>query len=181
VPFEKIVDFSVIKKLGGEAKYAEQKNEYEIRFTPMSSDAINVESAVLTKTVVINFFPNSFDPFYEVPAKSGGGKVLYDPNAKYTIEEIAKLAGQFGAARIQIEGHTDGSMRAHGADQDLVRELSLNRANAVKEALVRNYDLDQNQFVVAGFGWDSPADPKDPENHAKNRRVEVKVIPAEAQ
>jgi NitT/TauT family transport system substrate-binding protein len=181
VPFEKIVDFSVIKKLGGEAKYAEQKNEYEIRFTPMSSDAINVESAVLTKTVVINFFPNSFDPFYEVPAKSGGGKVLYDPNAKYTIEEIAKLAGQFGAARIQIEGHTDGSMRAHGADQDLVRDLSLNRANAVKEALVRNYDLDQNQFVVAGFGWDKPADPKDPENHAKNRRVEVKVIPAEAQ
>ena len=181
VPFEKIVDFSVIKKLGSEAKYAEQKNEYEIRFTPMSSDAINVESAVLTKTVVINFFPNSFDPYYEVPAKSGGGNVLYDPNAKYTIEEIAKLAGQFGAARIQIEGHTDGSMRAHGADQNLVRELSLNRANAVKEALVKNFDLQPNQFVVAGFGWDQPADPKDPDNHAKNRRVEVKVIPAEAQ
>jgi len=181
VPFEKLVDFTVLQTLGKDAKYKDQKNEYEIRFTPTSSDAINVESAVLTKTVVINFFPNSFDPFYEVPAKSGSGNVLYDPNAKYTIEEIAKLAGQFGAARIQIEGHTDGSMRAHGADQNLVRELSLNRANAVKEALVKNYDLQPNQFVVAGFGWDQPADPKDPENHAKNRRVEVRVIPAEAQ
>jgi len=181
VPFEKIVDFSMIKKLGGDPKYAEQKNEYEIRFTPVSSDAINVESAVLTKTVVINFFPNSFDAFYQVPAESGGGMRAYDLNAEHTIEEIAKLAGQFGAARIQIEGHTDGSMKTHGADERLVRELSLNRANSVKEALVKKYNLQPNQFVVAGFGWDKPADPNDPENHAKNRRVEVKVIPAEAQ
>jgi hypothetical protein len=181
VPFEKIVDFSVIKKLGSEPKYADQKNEYEIKFTPAAAGGINVESAVLTKTVTINFFPNSFDPFYEVDAQSGGGKVAYDLNAAHTIEEIAKLAGQFGAARIQIEGHTDGSMKAHGADERLVRELSLNRANSVKEALVKKYNLQPNQFVVAGFGWDKPADPNDLENHAKNRRVEVKVVPAEAQ
>jgi NitT/TauT family transport system substrate-binding protein len=181
VPFDKIVDFSVLRKLGAEPKYAEQKNEYQIKFTPVSSDAINVESAVLTKTVVINFFPNSFDPFVQVDAQAGGGKVPYDPNAKHTVEEIAKLAGQFGAARIQIEGHADSSMRAHGADPGLVRELSLNRANAVKEALARDFNLDPNQFVVAGFGWDKPADPADPNNQAKNRRVEVKVIPAEAQ
>lgn len=175
VPFDKIVDFSVIQKLGKEAKYAEQKNEYEIRFTPVASDAINVESAVLTKTVVINFFPNSYDVFYQHEGKA------YDPNAQYTIDEIAKLAGQFGAARIHISGHADSSMRAYGADERLVRELSLNRANSVKEQLVKKYSLDQNQFVVAGYGWDKPADPKDPDNHAKNRRVEVKVIPAEAQ
>jgi hypothetical protein len=30
------------------------------------------------------------------------------------------------------------------------------------------------------MGWDRPADAADPENHAKNRRVEVKVYPAEA-
>jgi flagellar motor protein MotB len=41
--------------------------------------------------------------------------------------------------------------------------------------------MNPNQFVVAGYGWDKPADPKDPDNHAKNRRVEVKVVPAEAQ
>ena len=181
VPFEKLVDFSVLRALGKEEKYSNQKNEYEIRFTPTSAEAINVESAVLTKTVVISFFPNSFDPNYQVPAKSGSGQVPYDPNAKYTIEEIAKLAGQFGAARIQIEGHADGSMRGHGADQDMVRALSLNRANAVKEGLVKSFDLQPNQFVVAGFGWDKPADPQDPQNHAKNRRVEVRVIPAEAQ
>ena len=97
-----------------------------------------------------------------------------------TIEEIAKLSGQFGAARIHISGHTDSSMKGV-ADESLVRELSTRRANSVKEALVNRFKMNPNQFVVAGYGWDKPADQKDPDNHAKNRRVEVKVVPAEAQ
>ena len=32
----------------------------------------------------------------------------------------------------------------------------------------------------AGMGWDRVADASDPNNHAKNRRVEIKVYPAEA-
>ena len=62
----------------------------------------------------------------------------------------------------------------------LVKELSQNRAGAVKEALVNKYHLDPNQFNVEGMGWDRPADPADSMNHAKNRRVEIKVYPAEA-
>jgi ABC-type nitrate/sulfonate/bicarbonate transport system permease component len=57
------------------------------------------------------------------------------------LEEIAKLAGQFGTARIVIEGHTDNSMKGK-IGPALVKELSLNRANAVKEALVNKYPLD---------------------------------------
>ncbi len=180
LPFDKIMDFSVIKKLGGEPKYAESKNEYEFKFTPAASNEVNVESSVLTKTVTINFFPNSYDLYKKVPAKGGSGEMFYDGNVEYTIEEIAKLSGSFGAARIVIEGHTDGSMKG-SADEGLVKELSTRRANAVKEALVNKFKLQPNQFTVNGMGWDRPADPKDPENHAKNRRVEVKVVPAEAQ
>ncbi|MCA9674308.1 MAG: OmpA family protein [Kofleriaceae bacterium] len=185
VPFDKIMDFSVIKKLGSEAKYADQKNEYDYKFTPVAADAIqqSVESEILTKTVVISFFPNSFDLYKKVKKPVGDGKEVdapYDPNVDFTIEEIAKLAAQYGAARIVIEGHTDASMRGI-ADERLVKDLSLNRANAVKEALVKKFNLDPNQFSVAGWGWDRPADPSDPNNHAKNRRVEVKVYPAEAQ
>ena len=77
---------------------------------------------------------------------------LYDPNVNNVLEEIAKLAGQFGAARIIIEGHTDSSMKGQ-VPAALVKELSLNRANAVKEALVQKYtDLDPNQFNVDGHG-----------------------------
>jgi NitT/TauT family transport system substrate-binding protein len=180
IAFDQLVDFSVIKKLGSDPKFAEQKNEYEFKFTPTTALEVNVESAVLTKTVTINFFPNSYDLSLKVPAKNGSGEVPYDPKVDDTIEEIAKLAGQFGAARIQISGHTDASMRGV-ADDSLVRELSTRRANSVKEALVNKFKMNPNQFVVAGFGWDKPADPQDPDNHAKNRRVEIKVVPAEAQ
>src|SRR5437762_7788154 len=61
VPFDQIMDFSVIKKLGSEPKFADQKNEYEFKFTPTTGLDVNVESAVLTKTVTINFYPNSYD------------------------------------------------------------------------------------------------------------------------
>ena len=66
------------------------------------------------------------------------------------------------------------------APASLVEELSEDRANAVKAALAKKFDLDQNQFNTNGAGWNRPADADDPTNHAKNRRVEVKIFPAEA-
>jgi outer membrane protein OmpA-like peptidoglycan-associated protein len=105
---------------------------------------------------------------------------LYDPNVGNVLEEVAKLAGTFGLARIIIAGHTDSSMKGRVPD-DLVKELSRNRANAVKQALAKKFDLDPNQFNVDGVGWDEPADSADPGNQAKNRRVEVKVYAAEAE
>ncbi|MBS1122709.1 MAG: tauA [Deltaproteobacteria bacterium] len=181
VEFDKIMDFSVIKKLGSEPKYADSRNTYEFNFTPKSAKDINVESAISTKSVKVNFFPNSFDVFKKVAPPGGGPEVYYDGNIDYTIEEIAKTAGQYGAARIVISGHTDSSMKGT-ADPQLVKELSEHRANAVKQALLKKFPkLDPNQLVSTGYGWEKPADPTDPDNHAKNRRVEVRVVPAEAQ
>jgi outer membrane protein OmpA-like peptidoglycan-associated protein len=178
------MDFSVVKKLEGEPRYASQKNEYLVQFAPTSAAKLQGESEeILTKTVVIHFYPNSWDLKKKVTNTVDGKETeeLYDPNVDFVIEEIGKLAGQYGAARIVIEGHTDASMKGSVPDA-LVRELSLNRANAVKEALTRKFTtLSPNQFVAAGYGWDRPADQGDPMNHAKNRRVEVKVYPAEAQ
>ena len=69
----------------------------------------------------------------------------------------------------------------NNAPKSAVQELSLNRANAVKEAMVRKFPtLQPNQFSTTGLGWDRPADSTDPDNNAKNRRVEIKVYPAEA-
>ncbi len=179
--FDQIMDFSVIKKLGSDAKYAKQQNTYQFNFTPKNIKDVNVESSIAKNAVTINFFPNSFDIWKKVPAASGGGDVYYDGNIEYTIEQIAQTAGQFGMARIVIEGHTDSSMKGT-ADPSLVKQLSENRAKAVKEGLLKKFPkLDPNQITTVGYGWDRPADPSDPNNHAKNRRVEVKIVPAEAQ
>src|SRR5712672_2104901 len=182
-PFDQVMDFSVIQKLGAEAKYASQKNEYDVNFAPASAGTIAGEKdEILTKTVVIHFFPNSWDLAKKITRNVDGKEKEeeYDPNVGFIVEEVGKLAGQYGAARIVVEGHSDGSMKGQ-IPKSLVQELSRNRAKWGKEARVRKFtSLQPNQFSTAGIGWDKPADPSDPDNSAKNRRVEVKVYPAEA-
>jgi NitT/TauT family transport system substrate-binding protein len=181
--FDQVMDFSVLQKLGKEAKYSSQKNEYDVQFAPTTAAVIQGEAnEILTKTVVIHFFPNSWDLSKQVTETEDGKSVakLYDPNAQFVVEEIGKMAGQFGAARIVVEGHVDSSMKGQ-VPESSVEELSANRANAVKEAILKKFPtLQPNQFTVSGVGWARPADPDDPMNQAKNRRVEVKVYPLEA-
>src|SRR5215831_7027414 len=169
--FDQVMDFSVIQKLGEDQKYASQKNEYDIHFAPAAATSIQGEKdEILTKTVVIHFFPNSWDLSKKITRNTNGKDVeeLYDPNVNFVVEEIGKLAGQYGAARIVIEGHTDASMRGK-VPKSLVQELSLNRANSVKEAIVRKFaSVQPNQFSTVGAGWDRPADNADPDNGAKN-------------
>jgi ABC-type nitrate/sulfonate/bicarbonate transport system substrate-binding protein len=181
VDFDQVMDFSIIQKLGSEPKYANQKNEYDVQFAPAAARTIQGESEeILTKTIVIHFYPNSWDLNKKVAKVEGGKEELYDPNVDFVIDEVGKLAGQFGAARIVVEGHTDSSMKGRVPESD-VEELASNRANAVKEAIVRKYKtLQPNQFSTSGLAWKRPADPADPLNQAKNRRVEIKVYPLEA-
>jgi NitT/TauT family transport system substrate-binding protein len=182
VSFDQVMDFSVIKALGKEDKYGSQKVEYANAVAPKELGAVKAEGEeILTNTIVLRFYPNSWDLGKKVTREVDGKSVeeLYDPHAELVLDEVAKLAGQFSAARIIIEGHTDSSMQGQ-IPSSMVKELSLNRANAVKEALLKKYkNLDANRFNVDGLGWDRPADPNDPSNHAKNRRVEVKVYTAE--
>ncbi len=181
VPFDQVMDFSIIEKLGKEEKYSSQRDEYTVSFVPKSTSEVRGAEEILTNTVKIHFYPNSFELFKKITQRDGDKdvEVAYDPNVNFVLEEIAKLAGQFGTARIIIEGHTDGSMKGK-IGMAVVKELSLNRAQSVKEALVNQFELDPNQFNVEGMGWERPIDPGDPMNHAGNRRVEIKVYPAEA-
>ncbi len=181
VPFDEVMDFSIIQKLGKEEKYKNSVNKYQVRFAPTSLQTIKAEGTeILTKIITIRFFPNSWDLKKKVTIRENGEdvSVLYDPNVDFVLEEVAKIAGQYGAANIVVEGHTDSSNKGKVSAQ-LIKELASNRANAVKEALVEKYSLDPNQFTVDGVGWERPADPQYPNDHAKNRRVEIKVIALE--
>src|SRR5215210_309311 len=171
VRFDQVADFSVIKALEAVEPYASSRDEYSVSFTPKGVSAIKAEAdEILTNVQRIHFYTNSFDLFHKNPDGT-----LYDPNAAKILEEVAKLAGQFGAARITIEGHTDGSMKGY-VPFSAVQELSTSRANAVKEELVKKYNLQPNQFSVDGIGWKRPIEEG---NDALNRRVEIKVYPLE--
>src|SRR5947208_210274 len=128
-------------------------------------------SEILTKSVIISFEPNK--------------SVLnpdYDPTIPNVLEEVGKLAGSFGNAYIVVEGNTDASRKGI-VPADLVRQLSYDRADAVRKAILAKYKFDPNKFKVIGNGWDNPvpgmSDPSNPEHNKRNRRVEAKVFPLE--
>ena len=184
VSFDQVMDNSIIRKLGDEEKYRSQKDEHTVQFVPKSTaQIVGAESEILTNTVIIHFFPNSWDLHKTITKQDGDKSIesLYDPKVDLVIEEIGKLAGGFGNARIIIEGHADATNRKNLPDDTVVKELSRNRANAVKEAVIKKFNFDPNKFNVVGMGWDRPADPTDADNHARNRRVEVKIYTAEQQ
>ena len=181
IPFDQVMDFSIIEKLGKDDKYKSQKDEYKVALPPRTVKQIEAESdEILTNTIVIHFAPNSYNLYLKVQKDVDGKltEVPYDPNVDLVLKDAAALAEQFGAARIVIEGHTDASRRGE-VPEAVVRELSGQRADAVKKALIEKYHLDENRINAIGYGWERPADPNDPENHAKNRHVEIKVYAAE--
>ncbi len=182
VAFDKVMDFSILQKLENEEPYKSSRNEYQINFAPKTVQSIKAEgNEILTKVVTLHFYPNSWDLRKTITARENGKDIEkpYETGVDAVLEEVGKLAGQYGAANIVVEGHTDGSMRGQVSSQ-MVKELSGNRAAAVKTEILKKFpNFNANQFSTDGAGWDKPFDANDPNNHALNRRVEIKVIALE--
>jgi len=151
------------------------------------------DDGVLAKAVTFNFKPNSKTLDME-----------YDPNADENIKALGELIGGFGAAYIVIEGNADASKKGT-IPGDLVRQFTLERAQAIKTALLEKFDLNSDQLQIKGNGWDNSANlqlltdanggayvvSEDGQvlkggdivsyQNRLNRRVEVKVYPIESE
>jgi NitT/TauT family transport system substrate-binding protein len=173
VPASKVKASSVLAAMAD--AYKDVRDLSQPTFKPDALIKLTAEAGagqVLTKAVMISFEPNK--------------SVLnpeYDSTIPATLEEIGKLAGRFGNAYIIIEGNTDASRKGI-VPPDLVRQLSYDRADAVRKAIMDKYKFDPNKFKVVGNGWDNPlpgsTDPSNAEHNKRNRRVEVKVFPLES-
>ena len=90
-----------------------------------------------------------------------------------SIETIARAAAAYrakGGAQIQATGHTDNS-----GPETYNMALSLRRANAVKDALVRD-GVPANDISVVGLGESQPlVKTADGVREAQNRRVEIVI------
>ena len=173
VPAAKVKAANVLAAMSEE--YKDVRDLSQPTFKPDALMKMSAEAGagqVLTKAVMIAFEPNK-----------SGLNPEYDTTIPATLEEIGKLAGRFGNAYIIIEGNTDASRKGI-VPTDLVRQLSYDRADAVRKAIMDKYQFDPNKFKVVGNGWDNPlpgcTDPSNPDNNKKNRRVEVKVFPLES-
>ena len=172
VPAAKVKASSILAAMS--EAYKDVRDLSQPTFKPDALTKLSAEAGagqVLTKAVMISFEPNKSALNQE-----------YDTTIPATLEEIGKLAGKFGNAYIIIEGNTDASRKGI-VPPDLVRQLSYDRADAVRRAIMDKYKFDPNKFKVVGNGWDNPlpscTDPSNAEHNKKNRRVEVKVFPLE--
>ena len=167
----KVKAAQVLSKMSEEYKNVTDLSQPTFKVGAIFKNAEAESGELLTKSVIVTFPPNKIELSLD-----------YDPNIPVVIEEIGKLAGAFGNAYIVVEGNTDAS-RKGVVPADLVRQLSYDRADAVRKAILAKYKFDPNKFKVIGNGWDNPAagltDPSNPEHNKKNRRVEVKVFPLE--
>ena len=85
-----------------------------------------------------------------------------------TLKQIAAVLVENPGVRVSIVGHTDSD----GNDQANL-DLSKRRALAVKEALVRDFQIDAGRLETDGKGESAPVAPNDSmTNKALNRRVE---------
>jgi NitT/TauT family transport system substrate-binding protein len=173
VPAAKVKAANVLAAMSEE--YKDVRDLSQPTFKPDALMKMSAEAGagqVLTKAVLVSFEPNKTVLNAE-----------YDPSIPATLEEIGKLAGKFGNAYIIIEGNTDASRKGI-VPTDLVRQLSYDRADAVRKAIMEKYQFDPNKFKVVGNGWDNPlpgcTDPSNADNNKKNRRVEIKVFPLES-
>ncbi|GAB1352911.1 hypothetical protein MASR1M12_16440 [Erysipelotrichia bacterium] len=181
VPFNQIMDFSVIQDLEKAGTFKHHQDNYISKFVPTTYNKVNAEAPIITQTVRINFYPNSSNIYEPAHDLTGNAiqNTLYDPNVEATLDKVARLVGAYDRAVVAIVGHTDSSMKGKIPEQ-IVKDLSMNRAEAVKKALVDKYKFDPKKFVVEGEGWNKPADPDNQMNQALNRRVEVSVFPPES-
>lgn len=102
------------------------------------------------------------------------GSADLTPKARELVSNLGDALQEFQGTLASIEGHTDsdGSSR-------LNLQLSQRRAMAVKNELVDVKQIATERIVhVEGYGETRPIAPNTtPEGKAKNRRVEIKIVP----
>ncbi len=185
-PFDQVMDFSVIQKLGSEAEVREPEERVRRPASrrPAPASIQGEKRRDPDQDGRDPLLPELMGSEQEGHARRSTARTSRSSTTRtssFVVEEVGKLAGQYGAARIVIEGHTDGSMRGQvpkSAGAGAVAQSRQLGEGSDRRASSRR--CSRTSSPRPGIGWDQPADPTDPDNHAKNRRVEIKVYPAEA-
>jgi outer membrane immunogenic protein len=99
------------------------------------------------------------------------GKAVVKPAYYEEIEGVTDVMKKYPDLKIVVEGHTDNI-----GGEKYNNKLSQKRAEAIKEVMVKNYQIDSSRITAKGFGFSNPlGDNKTKEGRRQNRRVEAAV------
>jgi outer membrane protein OmpA-like peptidoglycan-associated protein len=98
--------------------------------------------------------------------KTGSSDLLVESHA--TLDKVAEIAKKYTNLKLRVEGHTDST-----GGTDFNQQLSQERADAVRDYLVKTAGVPADQVVAVGFGQTKPvASNATAQGRAQNRRVE---------
>ena len=109
-------------------------------------------------------------------AKFKSGVAKLSDEAKAALDQmVAQVKAQKAAIWVEIEGHTDNV-----GSEAVNQRISEQRAQNVASYLI-GQGLQRERFEVAGYNYRHPvADNTTEQGRAKNRRVEVRLIPLQS-
>lgn len=97
------------------------------------------------------------------------------PAAEETLQKAAAFVRDRARGTVRIEGHTDSK-----GDDNYNLRLSRQRAESVRDWLVRKGNITTVQYAIDGLGEKKPVAPNekadgsdDPQGRQKNRRVQI--------
>ncbi len=105
------------------------------------------------------------------------GSAVVKGEGQKIAREMSKFLNTNPPHQIVVSGHTD-NIPIENSQYDSNWELSAHRALNFMSLLLENNELDPKFFSAKGFGEHNPVAPNNSnKNRAKNRRVEVLILP----
>jgi len=99
------------------------------------------------------------------------GSTQLTPESVGTVNSLVAVLTAYPAVNVALDGHTDNT-----GDPAANKKLSLDRATAVKDLMVKGGIAD-SRMTASGYGQENPVAPNDTDQaRAKNRRLEMVVV-----
>lgn len=103
------------------------------------------------------------------------GRAVIMPENYELLRKVQQAVRSFNDPDVVIAGHTDST-----GSTAVNEQLSLERAEAVREYLIANHTLAENRVLAIGYGSSRPLRSNETaEGRAANRRIDVVISPKE--
>jgi len=136
--FDEVMDFSVLQELDKAGTFAHQKDESRATFAPTSYKKMSPSRRSSPRPSAST--STQLGQRLRAAARRGGKPIANTalrPERRRHPREGGRLVGQYERAVVAVVGHTDSSMKGKGTRFEDVKALSTDRAEAVKQALVK--------------------------------------------
>ena len=146
------------QRLQEQARQRQRLVEVEGMFTRDEARVLRETNSIILRLVGLNF---------------DSGKATIEARNYQLLAKVQKALAEFPNSRFVIEGHTD----SYGSDVANYN-LSQRRADAVKQYLIANANIDATRIEATGYGETKPIATNDTSvGRARNRRIDIVIEP----